>query len=175
MTDSTGRLISMPTAQRRTFKKNRVTKLFEVRDLPPSGQNGHGLHIGGPGDVIVQVVASGWAFEDGLPDLIEAEIRRVIGSVPVAFFLFAIGVNSLNHGWERDRSDKIRASFRNLAVLNFENMVAEVSAKLSPSCMVYLGTTGVRRRRTDGDEGFFFILFLSPLRRSGGGAGMWGR
>jgi hypothetical protein len=99
MTDSTGKLVSFVNAVRRTFKKNRETKVFQRRAIPASENGGLQMNIGGPNDIVIQVVASGWALEDGLPSIIEEEIRSETGGRQIAFFFFMVGINSLNHGF----------------------------------------------------------------------------
>jgi len=106
------------------MKKSRETSQFSRRTMNPSENPELQVNLGSPNNKKIHVILSGWAYEDLVPEVVKTEMFRVLGEKKVDILFFLVGVNTFRGDLTKViRPERVRAGFRNLALLNFELMV----------------------------------------------------
>ena len=151
--DSVLSCVSVPHGVKRYWRKDGRRCVH----LPPpvSDNNFHALNVGGHGSKVIVAAMSGWAYEDKIPKCALDFVRQESQGKPVTAVLFMVGVNTVRHDLTKDYSAGVREGLRNVAKLSFGGLLDEVVSSFPGAKVVYLGTSGLKKTRVEGDENVF--------------------
>jgi hypothetical protein len=113
---------------------------------------------------IYHAAVSGAAYEDGIPEDVEAWIveQRRVNEFPVAVF-FHLGVNSFKGDLTKGRSEQERKEVRDTAFEGFGKLLADLRRIFPLSKLVFMGSANFRMKRGLGDGGLFHWTTTSKI------------